>query len=412
MNYLKIYKTNLLLLLGILLGGLIGIYFPESSSVTYPIGKIYLNFLYVLVTPLVFFSVVTAIISNKQEEKAKKILFYGGITFLFLSLAASLIALFIGVFFPSMIEPNQINIGNNLSTFAEKSNISEKIIKMLSVQNIPELFYSENMLPLLLFSFIVAVSMRKIGDPVKVIKDFFVGMTELLYGMISLIMKMAPIGLGCYFSYSISQTGAAIITSYGKVFLGFLLFSGFFYIIFYNIAIYLFAGKDKLKSFWKFSIVPSLTAIATASSSACIPANLEACDRLEIDHDVSRAIIPLGASLHKDGATGASVLKILLVLSMCHIDYMNIETLFMVILTSILSGIVMGTVPGGGVSAAALTVSIFSLPDEVLPIIILLSTIFDIPATLLNSVGNIPSAIIVERLLKKNKSIPVNKVAQ
>ena len=63
----------------------------------------------------------------------------------------------------------------------------------------------------------------------------------------------------------------------------------------------------------------------------------------------------------------------------------------------------MGTIPGGGVSAAILMISIFSLPTEMMSIIILLSTVFDIPATLLNSVGNIPSAVIVDRLYT-NKS--------
>lgn len=66
----------------------------------------------------------------------------------------------------------------------------------------------------------------------------------------------------------------------------------------------------------------------------------------------------------------------------------------------------MGTVPGGGVSAAILMISIFNLPSEMMSIIILLSTVFDIPATLLNSVGNIPSAIIVDRIIfsKSNKT--------
>ena len=176
-----------------------------------------------------------------------------------------------------------------------------------------------------------------------------------------------------------------------------------FYCIFYSIVIFFSGGLTKVKQFWQFSTVPVLTAIATASSSACIPANLKACDQLEIDQDVSRTIIPLGANIHKDGATGASVLKILLVLDLCNINYTNLPTLVLVVFTAILSGIVMGTIPGGGVSAAILMISIFSLPTEMMSIIILLSTVFDIPATLLNSVGNIPSAVIVDRLYT-NKS--------
>lgn len=202
---------------------------------------------------------------------------------------------------------------------------------------------------------------------------------------------------------SISQTGSSILASYAKISLSFLLFSFLFYGVFYSAVIYFTAGGNRVKSFWRCSVIPALTAIATASGSAYIPANMNACDELKIDRDISSTIIPLGANIHKDGATGASVLKILLVLSLCHIDYMNFSTLLLVVITAILSGIVMGTVPGGGVSAAVLMISAFDLPAEMMSIIILLSTLFDIPATLLNSVGNIPSAMVVDRIISEKK---------
>lgn len=103
MKYIANYKSSLLLLLCIGVGGFIGIIFPESSVITYPVGSIYLNFLYVLVTPLIFFSVITAIISTKTVEKAKHILFLSIVTFLLFSLAASLIALLLGISLPSMV---------------------------------------------------------------------------------------------------------------------------------------------------------------------------------------------------------------------------------------------------------------------------------------------------------------------
>lgn len=403
MNYLANYKSSFILLISIAIGGAVGVIYPESSVITYPIGSSYLNYLYVLVAPLIFFSIVSAIISTKTMKKAQHILFLGMGTFLLLSLAASLIALLLGMLFPSMIDTDNSLILKTLPKVNDNVLFSEKIIDMISVKNLPELFHSENMIPLLLFSALIAISIRKLGSKAQPINALFSLTTDLLYTMMSVVMKFAPIGFGCYFSYSLSQTGTTIIKSYGKIFILFLLFSILFYCIFYSIVIFFSGGLTKVKQFWQFSTVPVLTAIATASSSACIPANLKACDQLEIDQDVSRTIIPLGANIHKDGATGASVLKILLVLDLCNINYTNLPTLVLVVFTAILSGIVMGTIPGGGVSAAILMISIFSLPTEMMSIIILLSTVFDIPATLLNSVGNIPSAVIVDRLYT-NKS--------
>lgn len=403
MRYIANYKSSFLLLASIAIGGIIGLAYPESSVMTHPVGSIYLNFLYVLVPPLIFFSIVTSIISTKTLKKAKKLLFLSISTFLLLSLAASLIALLLGMLFPSMVDSENISILKKLTQVNEKVDFTEKIIGMFSVKNLPELFHSENMIPLLIFSVLVAVSVRKLGNEAIPLKNFFSITTDLLYTMIAMIMKFAPIGFGCYFSYSLSQTGTTILKSYAKITLLFFLFSILFYCIFYSLVIYFSGGIAKVKQFWQFSTVPALTAIATASSSTCIPTNLKACDQIGIDKDVSTTIIPLGANIHKDGATGASVLKILLILGLCNIEYMKFSTLVLVVFTAILSGIMMGTVPGGGVSAAILMVSIFNLPTEMISIIILLSTIFDIPATLLNSVGNIPSAIIVDRLLLEGK---------
>ncbi|MBO0468920.1 dicarboxylate/amino acid:cation symporter [Enterococcus sp. DIV0242_7C1] len=404
MTYIANYKSSFFLLISIIVGGTVGVIYPESSVITYPIGNIYLNYLYVLVAPLIFFSIITSIISTKTMTKARNILFLSTTIFLLFSLAASLIALFLGLLFPLMIDTNNILTSTTLPQTNENVTFTEKIIDMISVKNLPELFHSENMIPLLLFSVLVAVAIRKLGTKATPFIAFFSLTTELLYTMISIVIKFAPIGFGCYFSYSMSQTGPTILKSYAKIFVLFLFFSLFFYCVFYSIVLYFSGGFAKVKQFWNFSTIPALTAIATASSSACIPANLKACDQLEIDQDVSRAVIPLGANIHKDGATGASVLKILLILSLCDIEYMNPSTLALVIFTAILSGIVMGTVPGGGVSAAILTISLFHFPAEMISIIILLSTLFDIPATLLNSVGNIPTAIIVDRLLQKKNN--------
>lgn len=397
-------KSTFVLLLSITMGVIVGIIYPESSMITYPIGSIYLNLLYVLVPPLIFFSIVTSIISTKTMKKTKDILFLSMSTFLILSLSASLIALFLGILFPSMIETDSIQSLAELAQVNEKGDFKEKIIDILSVKNFPELFHSDNMLPLLFFSVLVSVSVRQMGAKAKRLKKFFSLTTELFYTIISIVMKFAPIGFGCYFSYSLSQMGVTILKSYARTIVLFVIFSVLFYCFFYSIIIYFSGGRTKVKQFWQFSAVPVLTAIATASSSACIPSNLKACEQLKIDQDVSKTIIPLGANLHKDGATGASVLKILLALRICDIDYMNFPTIVLVIITALLSGIVMGTIPGGGVSAAILTVSIFNLPSEMTSIIILLSMLFDIPATVLNSVGNIPSAIIVDGLLNKQKN--------
>ncbi|MDC2817420.1 dicarboxylate/amino acid:cation symporter [Leuconostoc suionicum] len=400
MKHLKNYASYLLLLLGIAGGIVAGIFFPNTALVTYPIGQIYFNILFVLITPLVFFSIVTAVFSNSRSERTTNILSKSFTVFFLFSLVSSIFALIIGVCFFDLISNSTLNFANS-STISKKISFSNKIIDMVSVENFSDLFKSNNMIPLLIFAFLFAASVKKLGKKAEKIQFFCTQMTEVFYQMVDFMMKLAPIGFACYISFSIANTGTAVLGSYLNVLILFILFCVLMYVVFYSLIVLVTTNTDNLKLYWKYIIPPSLTAIATASSTACIPINIGACDKLGIDRTISLTMMPIGAILHKDGATGATVLKILLILGMCNIDFMNIPTVFTIILTAIISGIIMGAVPGGGASSAILIVSIFNLPNEVLPIIILLSTIFDMPATLLNSVGNIPCALIVQKFFSK-----------
>ncbi len=405
MRHFKNYASYLLLVLGIIVGVIAGILFPNTKAITYPIGQIYFNILFVLITPLVFFSIITSVLSTAKRESTTNILSKSFIIFFLFSLVSSIIALVIGICFSGLIS-NSVTNYTNTKTVSKSINFSSKIIDMVSVENFSDLFKSNSMIPLLIFAFLFATSINKLGKKAEKIQIFCIQMAEIFYQMIGYVMKLAPIGFACYISSSIVKMGTAVLSEFFNVLIIFLVFCIFIYVVLYSLIVLSTTNIVNLKLYWKSILSPSLTAIATASSTACIPVNIEACDKLGIKRTISLSMMPLGAILHKDGATGATVLKLLLVLSMCNIDFMNITTIFTIILTAVISGIIMGSVPGGGASSAVLIMSIFNLPNEVLPTIILLSTIFDMPATLLNSVGNIPCALIVQKFFSNNINDP------
>lgn len=72
-----------------------------------------------------------------------------------------------------MLDTGEISMVNSISPATETTTLAEKIIKMISVQNFPELFYSENMIPLLLFSSLLAISIRHLGSKAEILKAFF-----------------------------------------------------------------------------------------------------------------------------------------------------------------------------------------------------------------------------------------------
>ena len=92
--------------------------------------------------------------------------------------------------------------------------------------------------------------------------------------MVSIIMYYAPIGLGCYFAAIIGELGPQILEGYLRAFVLYLIITVLYYFGFFTLYAFIAGGKDGIKVFWKNAITPSITAIATCSSAACIPVNL------------------------------------------------------------------------------------------------------------------------------------------
>lgn len=218
--------------------------------------------------------------------------------------------------------------------------------------------------------------------------------------MVQLIMYYAPIGLGCYFASVIGTLGAKIIGGYARSFVLYLVIAVLYYIVFFTLYAFIAGGKAGVKIYWKNIATPSITAIATCSSAACIPVNLEYSKKMGVTPDIAETVIPLGANTHKDGSVIGGVLKIAFLYGIFGKEMTSPSAMLTIILGAFLVGAVMGSVPGGGMIAEMLIVNLFGFPLEAVPVIVIISTIIDVPATLLNSSGNNVSAMLVTRIVE------------
>ena len=107
----------------------------------------------------------------------------------------------------------------------------------------------------------------------------------------------------------------------------YLVFAIIYYFGFFTLYAFLAGGKEGIKTFWKHAVAPSITAIATCSSAACIPVNLAAVKKMGVPDDISETIIPLGANTHKDGSVFGGVLKIVFLFSLFGRDMTSSQAL-------------------------------------------------------------------------------------
>ena len=224
-------------------------------------------------------------------------------------------------------------------------------------------------------------------------------------------MLYAPIGLGCYFAVMVGTLGSEIAASYFKTFVVYFVVAILFYFVIYTLYAYLAAGKKGVKVFWKNILPTTLTSLATCSSAACIPVNITVAKKIGVSDDVAEAVIPMGTSFHKDGSIIGSVFKIMFLVYLFEGGISGADMILKVIGIALLATLLVTAVPiGGGTISESLIISLLGYSMSCLPILTIIATIIDAPATVLNVVGDTSSSMLVSRIvdgkdwMKKEKS--------
>jgi Na+/H+-dicarboxylate symporter len=403
-SFFKNYRFTVILLLAILIGGVAGLTFGEKTTVVKPFGDLFLNLMFMIIVPLVFFSIASAISNMNGMKRLGKIM--GSILVVFLLTAS--VAAILGLFGASIIKPLETTDVESIKAIMSSSDTTDQeqipflsqLVNTFTVPDFNLLLSRSNMLQLIVFSLLFGISTAMVGEKAKPVADFLSAATAVMMKMVNIVMYYAPIGLGCYFAAVIGELGPQILEGYARSFVLYLILTLIYYFGFFTLYAFIAGGKAGVKLFWKNAITPSVTAIATCSSAACIPVNLAAVRKMGVPKDIAETIIPLGANTHKDGSVFGGVLKIVFLFALFGKDLTSIPNILSILAVAFLVGAVMGAIPGGGMIGEMLIISIYGFPPETLPIIAVISTIIDAPATLLNSTGNTVCAMLVTRLVE------------
>jgi len=221
--------------------------------------------------------------------------------------------------------------------------------------------------------------------------------------VIHLIMFCAPVGLGAYFAYLVGTLGADLLGSYLRVVAVYYPLAILYFFIGFSIYVFLAGGPEGFRRFWGNILTPALTAWGTGSSLAAVPANLETADKIGVPKDISRIVIPIGATIHMDGTCMAAIVKISLLFAFFGMPFAGVGTIVTAIGIAILSGMVMSGIPGGGFLGELLIVTLYGFPMEALPLISMVGTLVDPPATMVNSTGDTVVSMLLSRILGGKK---------
>jgi len=405
-KFLSNYKSTIILLVAIIVGAIVGIIFQEKATILSPLGDLFLNLLLVIIVPLVFLTITTSIAKMKTPKRLGRIM----ITIITVFVITSLIAVLVGfasTYFIKLVDTEDgeqiresLEMVDETEENTDELSIADRTVSLLTVNDFSKLLSKDNIIALLVASIVfgIAINMSKEkGEPVL---NLLVSANEVIQNVVKIIMYYAPIGLGCYFAAFIGSFGASIAVGYLKTFVIYTVVAFAFYFIVYTIYAFIAGGTKGIKVFWKNVLPSTLTAIGTCSSAASIPVNIESSKKMGVPEDIAETTIPLGTSFHKDGTIIGSVFKIMFLVCLFGTSLATTGDVLGMLGIALLANLLVTAVPiGGGTISEMLIISMMGYPVAALPILTMIATIIDAPATMLNVVGDTSCAMLVTRVV-------------
>ncbi len=395
----KNYKSTIIMFISVIVGTIIGAIFKQKATILKPFGTLFINLLLTIIVPLIFLTLSSSIGKMKEPKRLGKIL----ITIIGIFVLTSLVSVLIGIASTKITLVNRKDSVKIKESFdyaitdsEEKLDILTRTVNAISTDDFVKIISKDNIIALIVISILTGLAIHFAKDKGKKALEVLESFNDVLQMLIKIIMYYAPIGIGAYFASFVGEFGAGVATSYLKMLIIYTASCLLVYFVIYSLYAFIAGGKKGLKLYWQNIMVPSATALATCSSAASIPVNTKAAKNIGVSDDIADTIIPLGTSFHKDGSIIGSVFKIMFLVYLFGMDV----SIFKVLGVSILATILITAVPiGGGTISEMLIISLMGFPIASLPILTIIATIIDAPATLLNVVGDSASSMLVARII-------------
>ena len=394
---LRNYRFPLFILGGVVVGAIIGLIFGERATVIKPFGTLFINMMFTLVVPLVFFSISSAVAGMSSAARLGKIMGSMLGVFAVTGVIASIVMIAaLGLF--NATEGVQVEM-QEPENVEEVGSIGEQLVQTVVVDDFSKILSAEHMLALIVFAVIVGFATSRVGDAGKPFAQFLSSGTEVFLKFTSIIMYYAPIGLGAYFAALIGDLGAQLVGDYVRAFLVYYPVAVAYFVVAFTFYAFFAGGRRGVSRFWGNVLEPTAISLGTSSSVAAIPANLRAGERIGVPRDIRETIVPIGATIHMEGSSLSAILKIAFLFAVFDRDFFTLENILLGIGVALLAGMVMAGIPSGGFIGELMIITLYGFPPAALPIIQIIGTVIDPPATTVNSVGDQSSSMMVARIL-------------
>ncbi len=387
-------------LIGIALGVVFGFVAPEHAAAMKPLGDGFIKLVRMLIAPIIFTTVVVGMAQTGAMKEIGRI----GVRALVYFEAVSTLALVIGLVVVRTLQPGAGLDFNpqtvDVSAIASYTSASKNLHTTDFLLNIiPDTMFSAfstgEILQILLVSILFGVALLRLGEPVRPLVDFIAAASKVLFEIVALVMRLAPIGAFGAMAFTVGRYGVASLFSLGKlmaaVYITCLLF------VFVVLGTIAAAVGFNLLKFLRYIGEEILIVLGTSSSESALPRIMAKLERLGCSRSVVGLVIPTGYSFNLDGTSIYMTMAAIFVAQASNVQLtlgQELGILALLMLTS--KGA--AAVTGSGFITLAATLSAFpSIPVAGLTLLLGVDRFMSEARSITNLIGNAVATMVVAR---------------
>ena len=394
-NVGKFFKNSwffISMIIGIAGGILVGFAWP-NAGVLEPLGQLFINMMFCVVVPMVFFSISSAIANMKNARRAGKLMGTTVLTFMCTTIIASVIMYVLVRFIPVYTGAPAFEEGAK-----EPMSVGELIVGFFTKSDFPELWSRRSILQLIIAGIFFGFGVQMCGGPETKVAKLLDEITQILMKVIKLISYYAPIGFFGFFAALVAAHGADFVSSYARAIILYYAVSFAYMFLIFPLYARFGGGKGAVKVMFQHLFRPAAVAFGTCSSVATIPTNMEVSEDTGISKDVTDIVLPMGATMNMDGSGMSAIIKVAFLFGMFGKDFATADAILAIIIATV-SSVAMSGIPGGGGTGELVLCSLF-FPEQLpiaFPIAQAIGDLVDPPATMVNAAGDYVASYVVSR---------------
>ncbi len=367
-----------------------------------PIGTIYINLLKFLVVPVVLLSIADGVISLKDLKRVgsvglKTFVYYMATTALAVVIGLVLINLFKGGFKPLA--------GEELSALKYEAKETPHIMSVI-VAIFPDNFFkpmvNADMLPVIVTAILLGAGVLAAGEKGEKVGEGINCLFEVVMKIMMMIIKITPIGVFCLMTNVVAVNGPEIVGTLAKVigiaYIGYIVHV----VVVYGLSVR-FLSKMNPIQFFKGLAPAMICAFTTTSSAATLPLNIECCNEMGAEPEISSFVLPLGSTINMDG-TAIYQAVCAVFIACCYGMDLTLANMATIVLTATLASIGTAGTPGAGMIMLAMVLTSIGIPVEGIAIIAGVDKLFDMGRTTLNITGDATCALFISRLEREKRA--------